>query len=75
MLAKTRLAFRQTFPTNIERARLNVITGRRPNHGHYLIERAKRVARQRPEPWKDSVIYKRDSRPYRLIRTALSGTS
>lgn len=41
----------------IELARLNVITGRRPNHVQPLLERAKRMAPQRPEPWKYSAIY------------------
>ncbi len=38
-------------------ARLNVIAGRRPNHVRPLLERAKQLAPERPEPWKYSAIY------------------
>jgi tetratricopeptide (TPR) repeat protein len=41
----------------IELARLNVITGRRPNHVRPLLERAQRIAPRRPESWKYSAIY------------------
>jgi len=41
----------------IELARLNVITGRRPNHVHPLLKRARRMAPERPESWKYSAIY------------------
>ncbi len=37
--------------------RLNVITGRRPNRVHPLIERAKQLAPNNAEPWKYSAIY------------------
>jgi tetratricopeptide (TPR) repeat protein len=41
----------------IELARLNVITGRRPNHVQPLLERAKKLAAERAEPYKYSAIY------------------
>jgi tetratricopeptide (TPR) repeat protein len=41
----------------IDLARLNVITGRRPNHVQPLLERAKKLAAQRAEPYKYSAIF------------------
>jgi tetratricopeptide (TPR) repeat protein len=41
----------------IELARLNVITGRRPNHVQPLLDRAKRLAAERAEPYKYSAIF------------------
>jgi len=38
-------------------ARLNVITGRRPNHVRPLLERAKKLAAERAEPYKYSAIF------------------
>jgi hypothetical protein len=38
-------------------ARLNVITGRRPNHVRPLLERAKKLAADRAEPYKYSAIF------------------
>jgi uncharacterized membrane protein YgcG len=38
-------------------ARLNVITGRRPNHVRRLLERAKKLAPDRAEPYKYSAIF------------------
>jgi tetratricopeptide (TPR) repeat protein len=41
----------------IKLARLNVITGRRPNHVRPLLERAKKMAPARAEPYKYSAIF------------------
>jgi len=41
----------------IKLARLNVIVGRRPNHVQPLLERAKKMAPARAEPYKYSAIY------------------
>ena len=38
-------------------ARLNVITGQRPNHVRPLLERAKKLAAERAEPYKYSAIF------------------
>ena len=43
--------------TVIELMRLNVITGRRPNHVIPLIKRAKQLAPNSPEPYKYAAIY------------------
>ena len=41
----------------IESLRLNVITGQRPNRVQPLLKRAKRLARDAPEPYRYSAIY------------------
>jgi tetratricopeptide (TPR) repeat protein len=53
----------------IELMRLNVITGRRPNHVRPLIERATRLAPERPEPYRYAAIYNVNS--FLQYRTAL----
>jgi tetratricopeptide (TPR) repeat protein len=50
--------------------RLNVITGRRPNHVQPLLERAKRLAPERPEPWRYAAIFNVNS--FFQYETALS---
>jgi tetratricopeptide (TPR) repeat protein len=53
----------------LELMRLNVVTGRRPNHVRPLIERAKALAPRRPEPYKYAAIYNVNS--FFQYRTAL----
>ena len=50
-------------------ARLNVVTGRRPNHVHPLLERAKKLDPNNPDPYKYSAIYNVNT--YFQYKTAL----
>jgi tetratricopeptide (TPR) repeat protein len=47
----------QDVETIIALARFNVITGRRPNHVRPLLKHAKKLAPERPEPYKYAAIY------------------
>ncbi|MGD8308275.1 MAG: TPM domain-containing protein [Chromatiales bacterium] len=63
----------ETDPDDVEATiglmRLNVVTGRRPNHVRPLIQRAKKLAPQRPEPYRYAAIYNVNS--FFQYRTAL----
>jgi hypothetical protein len=47
----------ENFETVMRLARLNVITGRRPNHVTPLLERAKQLNPESPEPYRFAAIY------------------